>query len=234
MFSRCVVGYRAWDVDGQDRLWPIGDRRAPWVPGINTARCNRGGTTSLQLQWSLLDGRRVLESAPAHRAPLRDCECGLYAWRRPHWRWYNDPPSPSRVLGAVACWGALEVHDTGFRAEHACVVSLARPGSADAATRLTLQRIAERYGVELVPLDQLEQAAAKHGAPLPDETRPPSVDTRQEAVQSHDADSDAAVEPIESAPDATIEEVGVAVSVGPDGRPRAPASWTFGGGGGSC
>lgn len=49
MFSRCVVGYRAWDVDGQDRLWPIGDHRAPWAPGIKPARCNRGGTTSLLL-----------------------------------------------------------------------------------------------------------------------------------------------------------------------------------------
>src|SRR5207244_11569045 len=81
-YSQCVVGYRAWVADAHDALWPIGDHRCAWAPGINTARCNCEGGESLRFTWSVLDGRRVLEPAPMHDAPAASCHCGLYAWRQ--------------------------------------------------------------------------------------------------------------------------------------------------------
>ena len=76
------------------------------------------------------------------------------------------------VCGAVASWGRLRVHGDGFRAEHACVVALAYPPETRADEVRKLERVAVRYRVELVPLDRLEQAASRHGSPLPDSLRP--------------------------------------------------------------
>ena len=175
VFSECVIGYRAWESDDEDQLWPIADDRRPWVPGVNTARCNCGSWNSLRFEWSWYQGRRILEPAPEHPAPQTDCDCGLYSWRRPPRDWWEDPEwgEPPDPIGAVASWGALQVHQDGFRAEHACVVTLAHPIGASPETIAELQRIARRYRVECVPLDLLEQAASRHGTPLPDSLQPP-------------------------------------------------------------
>lgn len=173
-FSECVVGYRAWRADAHDQLWPLSSARRPWLPGINTARCNCGAWNSLRFEWSWHEGRRVLEPAPEHAAPADACTCGLYSWRRPKKAWYAEPVwgSVPRVVGAVACWGHLQVHDDGFRAEHACIVTLAYHHDTLPDALPALKRIAARYRVELVPLGELEQAASRHGTPLPDALRP--------------------------------------------------------------
>lgn len=174
-FAECVVGYRAWLADEQDRLWPIGARRRPWEPGVNTARCNCGTWDRLRFEWSEFGGRRILEPAPPHLAPEDDCTCGLYSWRRPSESWWDDPAwlTPPRVAGAVACWGRMQVHGEGFRAEHACVVTLAYAADAGSGALRTLERIARRYRVDLVSLDDLESAASSHGEPLPEDFGPP-------------------------------------------------------------
>lgn len=173
-FIECVLGYRAWKIDDEDRLWPISDRRAPWEPGINTARCNCVVRGALSFDWSLRDGRRVLETHPEHEAPSADCTCGLYSWRRPRpaWKHGHRFASGTVVCGAVASWGRLQVHGEGFRAEHACVVTLAYPPGVDARAMQKLERVAARYGVELVALDRLEEVASRHGSPLPDSLQP--------------------------------------------------------------
>jgi len=174
-FTECVIGYRAWNADRGERLWPLTDNRRPWEPGINTARCNchRDG---LEFDWTWHDGRRVLAPAPPHAAPDGACSCGLYSWRRPRPAWAGDPKCAAGrvVVGAVASWGRMQVHKAGFRAEHACVVTLATPPGASAATRAELERIARRYRVDLVALARLEEAASRHGTPLPDALVPPA------------------------------------------------------------
>ncbi len=173
-FSECVVGYRAWVIDAQDRLWPASDHRAAWVPGVNTARCNCAVRGALSFDWSLRDGRRVLEPHPQHEAPDVDCTCGLYSWRRPRHRWKTAPrlKNGRMVCGAVASWGRLMVHDDGFRAEHACVVTLAYPADTDPEAMDKLRRVAQKYRVDLVGLDQLEEAASRHGSPVPNTIGP--------------------------------------------------------------
>lgn len=112
----------------------------------------------------------MLEPAPAHEAPDDECTCGLYSMRRPRQEWLNRPELtvPPRVVGAVASWGRMQVHPSGFRAEHACVIAIGcHPGAAREAVE-ELARIAARYRVELVSLDELEGAAARYGAPLPE------------------------------------------------------------------
>jgi hypothetical protein len=167
-FSECVIGYRAWRADDDGLLWPLYSRSDPWLAGVNTARCHRSWQTRLALRWLWSErDQRVFGPATRHEAPAQNCACGLYTWRRPSQRWYEHPAlcTPPRIVGAVASWGRIQVHADGFRAEHACVVVLAYP---DAAARAPLERIAARYRAELVPLDRLEQAASRHGSPLPE------------------------------------------------------------------
>jgi hypothetical protein len=144
------------------------------VPGVNTARCNCPYPNALSFEWTLRDGRRVLEPAPQHDAPAEDCECGLYAWGRPRSRWALDPElaSGELVCGAVASWGQLQVHHDGIRAQHACVTVLTYPRDTQAEAMRVLERVAARYRVELVPLDELEAAASRHASPLPDSVYP--------------------------------------------------------------
>jgi hypothetical protein len=212
-FVECVIGYRTWIADVQDQLWPIYSARRPWLPGVNTARCNCGKWDSLQFDWSWYEGRRLLEPAPEHTAPDTSCVCGLYSWRRPSKHWYGEPPprATSEVVGAVASWGRLQVHVDGFRAEHACVVTLAHHPDTHTDELTALERIAAHYRVELVPLSELEEAASKHGTPLPDTLRPPI----ERPMPAEDPPPETEVA---HAPDATSDEVRAPNPVGFDGR----------------
>lgn len=141
-----VIGYRAWHVDGDGLLRPWTFSSLAWQPGVNTAICARD---------------------PRHRPPVADCMCGLYA--------LNDPADrrldfrADQAVGAIAAWGDLEAHRTGFRAEHACVVALGLPDRADGEQREALARAAARHGVPLVAARCLSAEARRHGAPLPDD-----------------------------------------------------------------
>jgi hypothetical protein len=162
-FTECVIGYRQWLADPVwDELRPIGgDVAPPWEPGVNTARCHR------PLPIVEIDG--AWEQLAEHAAPDGDCQCGLYSLRRLYRGWFlnEDGADERTVVGAVASWGRIEVHPTGIRAEHACIVALVHR-SWFGPDRDTVERIAEHYGVEVVGLRGLEAAAMRHGAPLPD------------------------------------------------------------------
>lgn len=170
VFSECVIGYREWGADRSQQLTPMTQRRGAWVPGINTARCDCRSPGSLQFEWSWQEGRRVIEPTPAHEAPDEACSCGLYSLRRPRREWFARPELsvPPRVVGAVASWGRMQVHGTGFRAEHSCVVALGRHRQAPREAVQELERIAARYRAPLVPIEELEEAARRYGAPVPD------------------------------------------------------------------
>ena len=150
-FLEAVVGYRAWHVEEDGLLRPWTFMALPWQPGANRAVCAR-------------DVR--------HAPPVADCMCGLYALTDPADRRLDF--RADQAVGAIAAWGDLEVHRSGFRAEHACVTALALPDRAGFEQREALARAAERYGVPLVAADRLSDEALRHGAPLPDDLWAPS------------------------------------------------------------
>jgi hypothetical protein len=170
-FSECVVGYRSWNLRDDGQLWPLREHRTPWQVEVNTARCDCGTSDRLHFEWSIIDGRRVLEPAPLHDAPAESCTCGLYSVRRPATEWEQEIAflNADRVAGAVASWGRIQVHGTGIRAEHACILALAVPERAGLAAAQKIERAAARYGVDAVALTDIEIAAAEHGSALPDE-----------------------------------------------------------------
>lgn len=159
-FAEAVVGYRKWALDADGGLYPLGARHvAPWSSGQNEAVCHRFPAPS--------------EGGPLpHLAPHGRCHCGLYAFRSlsDHQLRFctHQSATPIVVTGAIAAWGEMEVHRTGFRAQYACVLALVANPRMSAARRVLLARAATRYGVPLVPWQDLEAEARRHAAPLPE------------------------------------------------------------------
>ena len=98
-----------------------------------------------------------------HDAPHRDCRCGFSAY----YALTAEPelPAPEAVWGAIVAWGRIVECETGFRAQHArplALLDLANPD--DLAERGRRREVAaERYGIPLLPHDELLAYAAWHG-----------------------------------------------------------------------
>jgi hypothetical protein len=156
-----VYGLREWDV----RFEAAGPRldslfqQAGWRAGpgaVTTASCAAGRS---------------------HRAPHASCGCGLYAL-------HPDPgqcrtsfeaasraatsPAPSagaRVAGIVAAWGQVELHDTGFRAEHARPHLFVLPRRAHQGYAQTVYALAAAHGAEVLEVGsggELHRHCAEH------------------------------------------------------------------------
>jgi glycine cleavage system H lipoate-binding protein len=140
-FFEPLIGYRAWHLSPRAELvpWSLAASGA-WVPGVNTAVCHAG---------------------KKHHPPAADCMCGLYALASARDRRLHG--SEGQIVGAIAAWGDIELHRTGFRAEHAAVVALAEPLDGDSELA---KRAAERYEVALVPREELQITALRFGQPV--------------------------------------------------------------------
>jgi hypothetical protein len=157
-----VVGFRKWRVVGGHLTSPYIPLR--WDRAVAHARCYPANR-------SLLFGRGWLDEP--HRAPHPSCKCGIYAWHRLPAA--GPVPDPGRAFGVVALWGRLEVHGDGIRAEHAAIRALGLGDGLGPAYRATMEEIAARLGVELVPEDELPFAARRYGAPLPESMLPERI-----------------------------------------------------------
>jgi hypothetical protein len=71
------------------------------------------------------------------------------------------------VAGAVVAWGRLEVHANSFRAEYAKPVAIIR-----GPNRRMCEEVARRYSCSLVPIEDVESVARRHGRGLPEALRP--------------------------------------------------------------
>ena len=139
LLTHAIPGFRAWRLaDGV--LGPATAGRGDWSPGTNVGVCAMGHR---------------------HAVPDPDCTCGLYAFHTMH-----AQLSGEWCVGAIAAWGAVEVHRDGFRAERARVIALGvrNPLGHHAAA---LSEAAARYGVPLVDRSLLQPLALLQTAPLP-------------------------------------------------------------------
>jgi hypothetical protein len=156
-----IVAFRSWRVvDGRLRsvylpvFWP--EREV-------TARC---------LYADAPDADAPRAARPAHPVPDRGCTCGIYAYYRPD---RNFPVVDHQgVAGIVSVWGAIEVHDEGMRAEHARVEALALYSRWTTRQIEAVRGVAADLGVNLVDLDDIEEAARRYGRPIAPELVPGS------------------------------------------------------------
>jgi hypothetical protein len=189
--AHMVVDANGDPVEQLPALLPVGWRSTgkPWVPGRNDAVCAQLWTTTAAVV--TVDGY-VLNATHVewtHKAPDPNCGCGLYAMHTIDVALEHAAVwGVTWVLGAVLGWGALEVHDDGWRAQHACVVALAiqreviEPGAG--VRRQSVRAVAERYRAELVPYPQdLPAVAESRGKPLPASAYPYPPDTTHNGLR---------------------------------------------------
>jgi hypothetical protein len=149
---RPIIGFRQWRLhDGVlSSVWTDD----AWDRGLLRARCRADVCDCC---------------AGVREAPGPECTCGVYAWHR------QVPLGASAtrelVAGAVALWGALQIHPTGMRAQFARIVALSLPLTRG-RKRLELAITAGELGINLVPHRQLIAAAMAHGTPIPSSLRP--------------------------------------------------------------
>jgi hypothetical protein len=145
-----VVAFRSWRlVDG--------DLRSVYLPFFWTAR--EVSATCMHAESPDADAPRT--APPGHAAPDRGCTCGVYAYYRPD---LNFPTVDYRgVCGIVSLWGTIELHPEGMRAEHARIEALALYSRWTIGHLDAVREVAARLGVDLVDLDDIEQAAQRYG-----------------------------------------------------------------------
>lgn len=180
VFSECVVGYRIWKIDPLGRLRPLSVDKRPWLPGENTAVCDAHANGGFLVYSGY--GWDSAPPKPNHKAPAKDCECGLYSRFDPSEIHpaplpYHADAAEVYVAGSVAGWGDIQVHADGMRAEKACVTALAVTDGMPANVRELVERVAAVYRVPAVPWDALATEALLHGMPLPHEHRPEKPET---------------------------------------------------------
>jgi hypothetical protein len=157
-----VVAFRAWRVIGARLLSPNIPVR--WEGRTMHAACHPVHKR-IMLGW-----RGWLEAE--HASPHPDCQCGIYAYHRPGRRnWFGEF---DWVEGIVTAWGRLEAHADGLRAEHARIEALVVPGGDQRVRAPVVERIAERLGADLVERGDVEAAARRYGARLPESLIPGS------------------------------------------------------------
>lgn len=142
-FAEPVLGFRIWALGDDGKLRGAAHDQL-WVPGENIAVCRA--------------------QRPHPTAPVSGCRCGFNALhaRAPKASVYG----PGYVAGAIAAWGDLEWHRTGFRAERACVLALCDDDHASAQVRALIAKAALEYGVEAVPRTRLIEHASQFARSL--------------------------------------------------------------------
>lgn len=176
LFTEPVIGFRAWRLRvGKSTLTPHGLRftAPPWEPGVNTARCYKSCHVEQRIP-VFVKGGPVYPHDPDD-APHNYCQCGLYAFHQLEPRRHETDRRTTMeatfvAVGAIKAWGRIQVHQAGFRAQHAMILALEIPTNEQ--DRAIAKRAAEHYNVPLLPADLLQLEARQHGQSLPAEAMP--------------------------------------------------------------
>jgi len=147
-----VLGYRVWRMGDGGLMSYVSvhpDARTVWAPGVVVAACRHG-----------------------HEAPHSGCVCGLHA--------SYAPPNPCRdgfgkhntaAYGAVAAWGTIDTTSTDFRAQYARIVCLSFWRMQTWHHTEQIRKLAQRYGVPCVELDELVDVAHEYASDIPPQLR---------------------------------------------------------------
>lgn len=135
-----IAGYRAWLLDGPDRM-----------PGCLSSF--NGTIWGAPVVRAYCRARRSASSVAQHLAPSAGCSCGLYALKpEPEaLRFLELELGPGVVVGSVRLWGKVIEGAHGYRAEFARVATLVPLTQRDAvACREAADRCGATYRGYLV------------------------------------------------------------------------------------
>jgi hypothetical protein len=135
------LGFRHWHVVG-DRLYSVG------AHPLDDVRCPSASGIVGRVEWPI-DHLSALPCADGP-APALNCSCGIYATRTlrdPGSAWRSGPQYARHVIGAVALWGRVVEHESGYRAQHARPVALLEG--------FGVETVAGAYDVPVLSADEL-------------------------------------------------------------------------------
>ena len=163
-----VVAFRSWRVVD-------GALRSVYLPVFWTEKEVKATCMSAESP----DADAPRSASPGHSAPDRGCTCGVYAYYEPD---RNFPTVDYRgVIGIVSLWGTIELHEDGMRAEHARVEALAVYSRWTTRQIDTVRQVAADLGVDVVDLDEIEEAARRYGRHITPELVPGGAGDHQPA-----------------------------------------------------
>jgi hypothetical protein len=102
---------------------------------------------------------------PPHRAPGRDCSCGIHGYFRPGYE--TSKVDYRGVTGIIRVWGEVELHHEGVRAQFARVEALGVYTRWTRRQKEAVNDVAGELGVDVVDLHELEEAAARYATAVP-------------------------------------------------------------------
>ena len=157
-----VVGYRRFGIPWpacQENDYLLVQKGHRWAPNAPTvAECRKPSVTT------------CCEIAAT---PIQGCGCGLYAWLKVEeaLRYYELTTMRGWVLASVIGWGRVLFNEEFWRAEKALVLAFAdprdthsdKPEIVQERTGRWLERVAENYGVPILPLEELRGHALMYG-----------------------------------------------------------------------
>ena len=156
-----VVGFRRFGIpwpSGNGKSYELVQKGHRWAPsGPTKAECRRMGTAPC--------GEKVV--------PDQSCGCGLHAWLEVQeaLRYYELTTMRGWVLASVIGWGRVLFDEDFWRSEQAQVVAFADPWDTHAdkpeivreRTGAWLARVADNYGVPIIPLEELREYTLMYG-----------------------------------------------------------------------
>jgi len=176
--SQKVLGFREFQIlDGGLAATGVGS--VHWLPGCNRARCLARHLENGYSQWNLpmfATGNPPEPPKPKsrHPAPATGCNCGLYGLHKPKEQWVDGSmiENPKLVPAAILGWGRMEVHRSGFRAEYAEIALLAYDPLVGLKAMRRIVRVAKRFGVRAVDIEEFAAEAYKLGHVVPEALLP--------------------------------------------------------------
>jgi hypothetical protein len=114
---------------------------------------------------------------PPHRAPGRDCSCGIHGYFRPGYE--TSKVDYQGVTGIIRVWGEVELHQDGVRAEFARVEALGVYARWTLRQKAAVSEVAGELGVDLVDLNDLEEVASRYATAVPPDLVPAAGRSRR-------------------------------------------------------
>lgn len=168
--DHAVLGFRQWNI-GDDGLQATVYSESTWQPGVNTATCGNDDDWCCEECSGPYDEWLASHQQRKHQAPDAECGCGLYAWHTLDMLKSKQSGDQRTIYGAVAGWGKVFAHNTGWRAEKARILAVST--TAESELRQGFARlVADMYKVPLVPFDMLQLEGARHAGAIPNDMIP--------------------------------------------------------------
>lgn len=155
-FAEPVIGFRSWKLNAG--LIALSGRIVPvqWeFRKATQAHCHEGFFKKAE--------------TGEHKSPDAACTCGLYSYHSLEILEDRQIGSERAVMGAVAAWGKICVHEQGFKAEYSRPLCLAMPALPpgtrfiQSSWRDLADKVAENYSIPLLEREDITAYAKTFG-----------------------------------------------------------------------